>query len=342
MNIGRPTAMASEIAEIPDMLGRQIDNMEAYWNLGRRLQEDGIRGIVTCARGTSDNAATFFKYLFETGTGLPVASIGPSVATIYEARLRLEGFACVAFSQSGCSPDLVALQSAARNGGAQTVAILNNADSPLGNGAGTVVPVMAGPEKSVAATKSFAGMLFASLSIVAGYRQDMTWRAAFDELPELACRALRSDWSAAALPLSRSQSLYCVSRGPGLAIAAEAALKFKETCRLHAEAFSAAELLHGPVAIAGERFASLFFGARGRAGISIDAAFNGLKASGASVFMAHPDRTGAPLPVPCSRHAFLDPLVQAVAFYSFVEKLARDLGEDPDAPNGLQKVTETI
>lgn len=334
--------MASEIHEIPDMLARQIDNVEAYWNIGQRLKEDDIRGIVTCARGTSDHAANFFKYLMETQTGLPVASIGPSVASVYGSRLRLEGFACLSFSQSGASPDLAALQTAAKNGGARAIAILNETESPLGKGADTVLPVMAGPERAVAATKSFVGMMFASLGILAGYRRDKAIMNAFGDLPGLALEALGLDWSSAALPLARSGSLYCVGRGTGLAVAAEAALKFKETCRLHAEAHSAAEIFHGPIAISGERFAVLFFGGRGGVESSLDMAVENLRAQGASVFLAHPDSEKASLPVPFSTHDLFDPLLQSITFYCFVEQLARGLGENPDAPSGLRKITETV
>ena len=205
-----------------------------------------------------------------------------------------------------------------------------------------MLPVLAGLERAVAATKSFAGMLFASLAILAGYRQDWEMRAAFEELPGLALEALGLDWSSAALPLARSGSLFCVSRGTGLAVAAEAALKFKETCRLHAEAHSAAELFHGPVAIVNERFPVLFFGARGSAESSLDAAIKGLRKRGACVLLAHPDSEKASLPMPRSRQEVFDPLIQSVAFYKFVERLARDLGKDPDAPPGLNKVTKTV
>ena len=334
--------MASEIHEIPDMLARQIDNVEAYWNIGQRLKEDDIRGIVTCARGTSDHAANFFKYLMEPQTGLPVASIGPSVASVYGSRLRLEGFACLSFSQSGASPDLAALQTSAKKGGARAIAILNETESPLGKGADTVLPVMAGPERAGAATKSFVGMMFASLGILAGYRRDKAIMNAFGDLPGLALEALGLDWSSAALPLARSGSLYCVGRGTGLAVAAEAALKFKETCRLHAEAHSAAEIFHGPIAISGERFAVLFFGGRGGVESSLDMAVENLRTQGASVFLAHPDSEKASLPVPFSTHDLFDPLLQSITFYCFVEKLARGLGENPDAPSGLRKITETV
>ncbi|MCY4261563.1 MAG: SIS domain-containing protein [Rhodobacteraceae bacterium] len=334
--------MASEIAEIPEMLARQVDQIEIYYDVGRQLKKDGTCGFITCARGTSDHAATFFKYLMETRTGLPVASLGPSIASVYETPLRVQNFTCMTFSQSGGSPDLVAFQNAAKAGGARTIAVLNVTENPVGAGAGTVLPLHAGPERAVAATKSFVGMLFASLAIYSGFRDDRELRRAFASLPDLASAALMSSWTRAALPLANSHSLYCIGRGPGLAIAAEAALKLKETCRIHAEAYSAAEVRHGPIAIADSQLGALIFGARGRANHSINDAAKRLKSKGASVFLVDEDKRRDILPVPVAAHDLFSPLLQAVAFYSFVERLACDLGYDPDAPVGLDKVTRTM
>ncbi len=340
---GSDTKMAAEIAEIPDVLRRQvIEGLPVYRETGRRLRGAGLRGFVTCARGTSDQAATFFKYIFETGTGLPVASIGPSVASVYNTRLRLEGFAALTFSQSGGSPDLAALQAAARQGNAHTIAILNVTDSPVGEGADTVLPVLAGPEEAVAATKSFIGMLFASLSILAGYRDDHSLESALRDLPDLALEALDSDWSSATVPFARSSSLFCIGRGPSLAIAGEAALKFKETCQLHAEACSAAEVLHGPVAIANARLAALIFGVGGMAGASSLATVQRLRGQGAMVYTVGAVHGPRVLPVPTGIHDLVDPVLQAIAFYRFVEDLAIRIGQNPDAPLGLTKVTRTV
>ena len=343
MATGSDTKMAAEIAEIPEVLGRQVrEGMPVYRETGRRLRAAGLRGFVTCARGTSDHAATFFKYIFETGTGLPVASIGPSVASVYNTKLKLEGFAAFTFSQSGGSPDLAALQAAAGRGNAQTIAVLNVADSPVGEGADTVLPVLAGPEEAVAATKSFVGMLFASLAILAGYRDDHDLESALVELPDLAREALGSDWSSATVPLARSSSLFCIGRGPSLAIAGEAALKFKETCQLHAEACSAAEVLHGPVAIANARLAALIFGSGGMAGASCLATVQRLRSQGAVAYTVGTVHGPRVLPVPASTHDLLDPVLQAIAFYRFVEDLAIRIGQNPDAPEGLSKVTKTM
>ncbi|WP_380057412.1 SIS domain-containing protein [Falsihalocynthiibacter sp. SS001] len=337
------THMAREIAEIPAMFERQLsEGLEQYFEVGANLRASNLNGFVTCARGTSDHAATFFKYLMETRTGLPVASLGPSLASVYETQLKLNGFGSIAFSQSGGSPDLTKLQAAAKEGGAKTVSILNVVESPLGSASDTVLPIYAGPETAVAATKSYVGMLFASLGILAGFNNDQRLMASLFDLPELARSTLNADWSAAAIPFARSGSMFCVGRGPGFSIAAEAALKFKETCRFHAEAYSAAEMLHGPVAIAGDQFAALLFSSDGPASVSLNAARQKLLKQGASVFMTGEAHETGVLFVPKARHELLDPLLQAIAFYRFVEDLSLRLGHNPDAPTGLLKVTETL
>ncbi len=336
------TIMAAEIAEIPEMIERQLRSIETYLEAGHMLELDGTHGIVTCARGTSDHAATFCKYLIETQIGLPVASIGPSVASVYDAKLHLNGFACLTFSQSGGSPDLALLQRAAKAGGAKTIAILNQVESPVGNEADHVLPVLAGPEKAVAATKSYVGMLTASLGIVAGYLENKALVDALNSLPELAREALDCDCSVANTPLARCSSLYCIGRGLNMAIAAEAALKLKETCRLHAEAYSAAELLHGPVAIAGDNLGALIFGSEGKAARAIDTAYERLRKDGARAYLVHPKQGSFRLPIPKSDYELIDPVLQAICFYRFVERLSVEIGENPDAPPGLVKVTETV
>lgn len=336
------TMMAAEIAEIPAMIERQLQSLETYLEAGRMLKRDGTCGIVTCARGTSDHAATFFKYLVETQIGLPVASVGPSVASVYETTLRLNGFACLTFSQSGGSPDLALLQRTAKQGGAKTIAVLNEVNSAVGNGADHVLPILAGPEKAVAATKSYVGMLMASLGIVAGYVDDKTLIDAMRALPGLANEALACDWSHANMRLARCNSVFCIGRGLNMAVAAEAALKLKETCRLHAEAYSAAELLHGPVVIADKNLGALVFGSIGKSAEGINSAHDRLQENGAQTYLAHPDAAQNRLPMPTSGNALIDPILQAICFYRFVEQLSTEMGENPDAPPGLLKITETV
>lgn len=344
MNREIQTIMAREIHEIPDVLARQIaEGLDLYLTAGREAAATNPRGFVTCARGTSDHAATFFKYVMEISTGLPVASIGPSVASVYDTPLKLEDFICVAISQSGGSPDLVALQQAASRGGARTLAIVNVTDSPVGAGADSVLPILAGPEKAVAATKSFVGSLFAILGFVAGFTGDKALEGALRAFPETARGALDCDWTVAELALARAGSVFTVGRGPGLAIAAESALKLKETCRIHAEVFSSAEVLHGPVVLADRKFAALVFDPADASTQSVTAAAQAMRDKGATALTISADgKETTALPVPGVGHPLLMPLVQIIAFYRFTETLARHLGENADAPAGLNKVTETI
>lgn len=338
------TQMAREIEEIPDVLDRQIaDGLELYIEAGRKAGASKPRGFVTCARGTSDHAATFLKYIIETKTGLPVASIGPSVASVYNTNLKFADFVCVTISQSGGSPDLVALQNAARKGGAHTIAILNETDSPVGRRADTVLPVHAGPEIAVAATKSFVSSLFAILGFVAGFTNDKHLENHLRTFPADARKALSCDWAKANIPIARAGSVFTVGRGPNLAVAAEAALKLKETCRIHAEVFSAAEVLHGPVVLADRRFSTLLFDPEDSSQSSVCATAKAMRSKGTSAFsISTQDNLQSSLLVPPVTHDLLLPLVQIIAFYKFVELLAGNLGENADAPDGLRKVTVTV
>lgn len=344
MNTVITSQMAQEINEIPDASRRQIESgLSQYIEAGRVAAAGRPRGFVTCARGTSDHAATFFKYVMETRTGLPVASLGPSIASVYKTKLQLEDFVCISISQSGGSPDLVALQNSASQGGARSVTFLNEVDSPLGDAADTVLPVYAGPEKAVAATKSFVNSLFATLGFVAGFTNDGTLVEDLKTLPELLEKALNCDWSRAELSLARAPSIFTVGRGPGLAVAAEAALKLKETCRIHAEVFSAAEVLHGPVVLAEDKFSALCFMSEDDARSSIDVAKDTMIEKGSAVFDISANSTTAnTLNIPFTNNELLVPLLQITAFYKFVENLSKNLGENADAPEGLNKVTVTI
>ena len=178
VSVGSGTAMAREIAEIPAVASRQVSlGLTEYRAIGAHLRRRAPAVIVTCARGSSDNASVYLKYLVETRIGIPVAAIGPSVASVYDARLSLDRAVCVTISQSGGSPDLVSLQDHARAGGAETLALLNTPDSPVGSAADRVVPVMAGPETAVAATKSLVASLVAIAGIVAGWTGTTRWSA---------------------------------------------------------------------------------------------------------------------------------------------------------------------
>lgn len=343
MMSSRQTQTAAEINEIPAAIRHQMEiGIETYWTVGNKLRDTDIQGFITCARGSSDHAATFFKYLIEAHTGLPVASIGPSVATLYKANLKLDGFAAIAFSQSGSSPDILALLDAASRGGARTFSVLNVTDSPLGNNAETILPIHVGPEMAVAATKSFVGMLIVSLGILAGYLKDRSIISTLQHLPDLAQQVLNSDKVSTIDKISKASSLYCIGRGLGYAMACEIALKFKELCHLHAEAYSAAEVLHGPATIAHEKFVTLFVESSGIESASMEVARQNMKSRGAKVMtLASTPKLTNPSSSHC-RIELISPIIQIISFYVIVEKLARAFGFNPDLPAGLQKVTKTI
>ncbi len=227
--------------------------------LGEQLRAKPPRFIVTCARGSSDHAAAYAKYVFETRLGLITASASPSISSIYDADLNLEGALFVAISQSGKSPDLLRSAQAAKDAGAQVLALVNVEDSPLAELAHTVIPLRAGPELSVAATKSYLATLAAILQLTAHWSNDAALHAAVARLPDDLRRGWDADWSALTDGLRDARNLFVVGRGYGFGAALEAALKLKETCGLHAEAFSAAEVKHGPMALVGDGFPVLFF-----------------------------------------------------------------------------------
>lgn len=338
------TLMRAEIDETPQAVRRLLEgSADAIADAGRRIAALDPKVIVTVARGSSDHAATFFKYACEITAGVPVASLGPSVASVWHAPLRLAGAAALAVSQSGKSPDLLALMEAFKTGGATTFALVNVEDSPLARMADGFVPLRAGPERSVAATKSFVTAVVAELAILAAWRRDEALGAGLAALPDQLDQALDCDWSAAAPAFVEASSLYTLGRGPGFALALEAALKFKETAILHAEAYSGAELQHGPVSLVDEDFPLLAFIPDDAAADSLVATVGALHARGANVFAATArDVPGPRLPIVPTGHPLTAPIPILLAFYRLVETVARTRGKDPDNPRGLEKVTETL
>ncbi len=339
----QPTQMRREIDEIPAACARLIDvGAPAIRDAARALAAHDPAFFVTVARGSSDHACTYFKYLTELLTGLPVASVGPSVASIYGVPLRVAKGAVLAVSQSGQSPDIVALARAGRDSGAYTLAVTNHPDSPLAAAANATIDICAGPELSVAATKTFVTSALASAMLLAELTQDAALLAALPALPDQLEKAARADWSPAAQAVAQTGSLYCIGRGPAWAIANEAALKFKETALIHAESYSSAEVLHGPVSIVERGFPVLAFAAGDAAEASVMQVAEALAAKGATVFATSPGAQ-APHALPTVRtgHPLLDPLALIVSFYGMVEAVAVAKGIDPDHPRHLNKVTQT-
>jgi glucosamine--fructose-6-phosphate aminotransferase (isomerizing) len=338
-----PTHMRREIAEIPEAAARLLNGGgKALEAAGKGIRDLDPSFVISVARGSSDHAASFLKYAVELTAGIPVASVGPSVASIYGANLRLAGSLCLTISQSGKSPDIVAMAAQAKAGGALTVALTNTPDSPLARASDYPIDILAGPERSVAATKTFVNSALAGLVLMAHCTDDADLLAALRRLPEQFRQAIDCDWMEIAAALEDAPSLFILGRGPSYAIASEAALKFKETCGMHAEAYSAAEVMHGPLALVGPGFPVLALAARDASEASVAETSDALAAKGAAVF-ATSRRTAQArmLPHVATGHPLTDPLPLIVSFYAFVESFARRRGLDPDQPRNLRKVTET-
>ena len=339
-------SMAGELREAPDAVAGQAHSLAApLQDLTARLNSRPPQLVVTCARGSSAHAATFAKHLIELNLGIPVAAAAPNIATVYGQRLRLDGQLFLAISQSGRSDDLVETAAMARQAGALTAALVNATDSPLAAACDIVLPIGAGPELSVAATKSFVATLAALLRFVASWADDDLLPAALDRLPERLAIASGLDWDAVLDALAAADSLATIGRGPTLAIAREAALKLKEIANLHAEAFSGAEFLHGPVALVSTHYPILVF-------MPTDAAADGLRRlatdladKGAAVFTAGPGSNGPGepkwLPALAADHPETDAVCLIQSFYAMMVRLAERLGIDADRLRHLQKVTRT-
>jgi glucosamine--fructose-6-phosphate aminotransferase (isomerizing) len=336
------TLMFGEAAEAAEVVRRQrIQNADMIAGLAARLRSNRPRAVVTLARGSSDHAATFARYLIETRAGVLTSSASPSVGSIYDATPDLTGTMVLAISQSGRSPDLVDSAKRAKERGGLLVAMVNAEDSPLSATADVVIPLRAGPELSVAATKSFIATLAAILDLLARWTADEDIRSALSGLPHQLAEAWQLDWTAALPDLTRAKAMYVIARGHALGIAQEAALKLKETCGIHAEAFSAAEVRHGPMAVVREGFPVLLFGQAdesldGVTGLAGEFAKEDARVISAGV----PGAPGIDLPV-VAADALVAPILQIASFYRLANSLAIARGRDPDRPPHLAKVTET-
>lgn len=299
--------------------------------------------MVSVARGSSDHAATYVKYCSELLLGLPIASVGPSVASVYKRPLKLERAACLAVSQSGKSPDIVEMARAARASGALTLALTNHPESDLAQVSDHTLCLHAGVESSVAATKTFVTSIVSGLWLLARMKGDRDVLAALHGLPKVLEQAAHADWSAVGAALAQRNSLFCLGRGPAYAISNEAALKFKETCQLHAESYSSAEVLHGPVSIVDGGFPVIALAANDAAEAVLVQVADEIAAKGATVFVTSAKaKRAVPLPTIRSAHPLTDPIALIVSFYAMVEQIARARGINPDTPRHLRKVTETI
>ncbi len=335
--------MLSEARQVPDAVARHLANSaDTFSALGAALREHPPQGVLTVARGSSDHAAHYMAYLVMARLGRLVTSLPMSLVTLYAAQLQCKGLLCVAFSQSGQSPDLVAPTRQISAGGGTSVAVVNDTASSLAGAADWVLPLAAGPEQSIAATKSYVTQLVAGARLVAHWKADQPMLGALEELPLHLAAALEQDWTAMAEALQSADKLYVIGRGTGLAVAMEAALKLKEVCGMQAEALSGAELRHGPMALVEEGYPLLIFAPRGPAQAGLLALAADMRQRGARVILAAPsDRPEADVHLAPAAHEDLDPITAITSFYPAVETLARARGIDPDTPRHLAKVTCT-
>src|SRR4051812_19897447 len=336
------TIMYREAAEAPDCVENQLQrNGATLAALAKRLRANRPPAMVTIGRGSSVHAATYARYLVETRLGILSSSLSPSIFSVFKAPLSLRNMLCLAISQSGRSPDLLAAAQAARDSGAIVVALVNDPESPLAEIASIVLPQGAGPEKSAAATKSFIASLSAIAQMVALWSGDEAMQTALPQLPSALAQAWQEDWSPCREMLRSADHLYTVGRGLHLGIAQEAAHKLKETCMIHAEAFSSAEVLHGPNELAGEDFPVLLFRSEDASDSSVQEAARRLSAQGAPVMMAGGGEPGT-LPGPPAPPPPPPPPPSIQALFPQPNALACDRGHNPDQPRHVQKVTHTV
>ncbi|WP_416195240.1 SIS domain-containing protein [Pseudomonas sp. DC1.2] len=310
--------------------------------IAARLRRQPPQVAMTIARGSSDHAASYFAYLTMQQLGIPVASLPMSVVTLQQAPLKVSGQVAFAFSQSGQSPDLVNSLRLLRKRGALSISMVNAENSPLEAACEFSLPLCAGTESSVAATKSFIATLSASSRLVAHWNEDPALLDAGLALPQGLREAAQQDWSLAIDSLRDCQRLMVIGRGAGFAIAQEAALKFKETSSIQAEAFSSAEVRHGPMALIGEQYPLLVFAPRGAEQAGLLSLAADMRQRGARVLLAAPDDIEhRDLTLSRAEHPALDPILAIQSFYVMAAGLAVARGMDPDQPQYLSKVTRT-
>jgi glucosamine--fructose-6-phosphate aminotransferase (isomerizing) len=335
--------MFEEAADASNAVRSQLRRDSASMRkIGAGLRALRPRAVITCARGSSDHAATYAKYLIETHARVLTASAAPSVSSVYGVTQDVRGCLFIAISQSGRSPDLLASVASAKASGATVLALCNSADSPLMAAADLTVDLSAGPERSVAATKSYLASLAAIARLVAAWTEDATLASQIDRLPDLMDASWSADWSEALPVLEPVENLYVVGRGLGLGAAQEIALKCKETCGIHAEAFSSAELRHGPYTLLRKGFPALLLAQADGTRPGIEALAIELARRGVAVLLAGGNAAGSTLLPSPQAGAELAPILLAQSAYRMIASLSVRRGLDPDRPPHLHKITETV
>jgi glucosamine--fructose-6-phosphate aminotransferase (isomerizing) len=334
------SAMAREIAEIPAAAERLLAKAETIATVADWIRAGQPRMMVFCGRGSSGHAGLYLRYLFEARLGMLACAAAPSVMTAYDAHPDMRGALFVVVSQSGRSPDLIATTKRARMQGALTLAIVNDPGAPVAREAELVLPIEAGVEQAVAATKTVVLSMIAGAQLVAALAKDDLFAGAIERLPGRLTQALACDWSPWTDALSAAPAAFVAGRGYALGPAREIALKLTESLRLPALGYSAAELRHGPRAAVTNATPLLVLRQNDETASSVDALVHDLRQSGETPFVV-----GGPLgtlPWIGDDHPAGDPIAMLVPAYRAIEAAVRARGWDPDRPPHLAKVTRTL
>ena len=329
------THMAQEAADCARVIQAQLyANQTVCESLAATLRQAPPTLVYMIGRGSSDHAGVFGKYLIEIEMQIPVCAAAPSVTSVYGKRLRLDGALAICISQSGRSPDILTQANAARQAGALLVALVNDDHSPLAQLADTVIPLHAGTERAVAATKSYLASLSALLQLVACWKQDEPLQTALRSLPQALQQAVLAPAQLSAETIAPLRHCVVLGRGFGYAIGREIALKLKEVCGVHAESFSSAEFLHGPVTLVADHLRVIDLDIDDESADTHREQIAAIRERGGQLI-----RLAA---VGAGLHPRLAPLTLLQRFYLDIERIAVSMGRDPDAPVGLSKVTQTL
>lgn len=327
--------MAAEAKEAPQRIAEQLAaNAATVEQVVAQIRQRAPKFVYMVGRGSSDHAGVFAKYLIEVEIGLPVAAAAPSIASVYNKSLQLTDALVLVISQSGRSPDILAQVEMAKRSGAMVVALVNDTSSPLAEQAHYVLPLHVGAEKAVAATKSYLATLSAILQLVAQWSGNTALQQAVLNLPQQLQQAVEAKQQLSSSALEKVAHLVVLGRGLGYAISREIALKLKEVCGIHAEAFSSAEFLHGPVTLVKNQFAIVDVTVEDETLTAHRSQIADVTSRGAAVVQLHHQGLNA--------HPRVLPLLVLQRFYLDVEVVARSRGINPDAPPGLNKVTKTV
>lgn len=337
------TIMEKEARQTPGIIAQQIKLNESLVNkIVRSIRDTDPKMVMIIGRGSSDHAGVFAKYLIEIEVNIPVLSAAPSVSSVYKKQLRLDSTVAIVISQSGRSPDIIAQAKMAKAGGAYCIAIVNDESSPLKDIVDEVLPIRAGVEVSVAATKSYLATLSALLHLVSVWSNNSNLHTALLKLPVSMEKAIHAGVQLQPssferinnLEIENVNNMVVLSRGIGFAIAKEIALKLKEVCSIHAEAFSSAEFVHGPITLIEKGLTILNCVIEDESEVFHSEQIRDVIQRKAHVLNL--DQAGLKV------HPRLAPLIVLQRFYIDIANVSLARGFDPDTPKGLNKVTQTL